>query len=179
MKSQNSKRLTTFKAKVCLVYLIKISFIIKSYFKLGIGTKTKILEAPEDKSVSEGTNVRFACRSNNIYDQITWLKDGTKLPESVRFQVRTNGELSIQNVRVEDEGFYICSVGSGAQAEFVQAQLVVNGEAFLVFGVLKLRQVKEIVLKCQRLFCVDQTIKKLPKETPLSFSVQWQENRRH
>ena len=38
-----------------------------------------------------------------------------------------NGHLEIKNLRVEDEGFYVCSISNAKSAKYAQAELVVNG----------------------------------------------------
>lgn len=50
------------------------------------------------------------------------------MPRNNRIRIQTNGDLEIKNVRVEDEGFYTCSMSYGSQTKYAQAQLEVNGE---------------------------------------------------
>lgn len=44
-----------------------------------------------------------------------------------RFYVQTIGDLEIKSVRVEDEGFYVCSISNSYGTKYAQAQLEVNG----------------------------------------------------
>jgi hypothetical protein len=43
----------------------------------------------------------------------------------------SGGDLEIRGVRVEDEGFYVCSLSNAASVKYAQAQLVVNGSSTL------------------------------------------------
>lgn len=54
-------------------------------------------------------------------------KDGDPLPRNTRFQVQASGELEIKSVRVEDEGFYVCSITYLGTTKYAQALLEVNG----------------------------------------------------
>lgn len=44
-----------------------------------------------------------------------------------RYLIDENGNLQIKNVRVEDEGFYTCSVSNSIDTKTAQAYLNVNG----------------------------------------------------
>jgi hypothetical protein len=49
-----------------------------------------------------------------------------------RFYVQTIGDLEIKSVRVEDEGFYVCSISNSFATKYAQAQLEVNGIKSLI-----------------------------------------------
>lgn len=55
------------------------------------------------------------------------LKDGEPLPRINRIFVNAIGNLEIKDVRVEDEGFYVCSISNSHSTKYAQAELVVNG----------------------------------------------------
>ena len=83
---------------------------------------------PEDLTVLEGHQlITFNCRSNEPSARITWLKDGIVLTETNRFYLRINGDLEIRHLRVEDEGFYVCSISNSKNVKYAQAELIVNG----------------------------------------------------
>ena len=50
------------------------------------------------------------------------------MADSRRFTVSRNGDLEIVDVRVEDEGHYVCSISNQRDVKYAQAKLTVNGE---------------------------------------------------
>ena len=55
------------------------------------------------------------------------LKNGRPVVES-RSLVISDGVLSLLDVQVEDEGFYVCAISDSVSTIYAQAQLVVNGK---------------------------------------------------
>lgn len=104
------------------------------------------LKIPNDLTVTEGSTATFSCQSNRYNDKVTWLKvsqqcylynnlffliidkDGIIIENNYHFRIKYNGDLEIQRVLAEDEGFYVCSIGTYDNIKYAQAKLTVNGK---------------------------------------------------
>ncbi len=83
---------------------------------------------PSDQTVLEGSVVVFNCRAQKKSHKISWMKDGNQLDENYRITFTYYGDLSIKNVRVDDEGFYVCAISDHNSENYAQAELTVNGK---------------------------------------------------
>ncbi len=72
--------------------------------------------------------MEFTCLSNDLNSQTVWLKNKLVLKSDGRYLINENTNLEIKNVRVEDEGFYTCSVSNSVDVKTAQAYLNVNGK---------------------------------------------------
>ncbi|RMZ99529.1 neogenin isoform X1 [Brachionus plicatilis] len=101
--------------------------VTKKLTNLQIQTNdVSFLKIPNDQTVTEGSTVKFSCQSSQYTDRVTWLKDGVLIENNYHFRVKYNGDLEIQRVLAEDEGFYVCSIGNYDNIKYAQAKLTVN-----------------------------------------------------
>lgn len=83
------------------------------------------------------------------------------MPRNNRVRMQTNGDLEIKNVRVEDEGFYTCSMSYRSQTKYAQAQLEVNGELNSKFNLCV--EIRSVFQKLKFLFIKNEL------KVPVSF----------
>ncbi|XP_077985313.1 roundabout homolog 1-like [Glandiceps talaboti] len=99
--------------------------------RLSIHAEPAFTTVPRDRVVAVNKKVTFECRaSGNPPPAIFWQKPGGEqllFPGQVqdRFSVTQEGELEIEDVQLEDEGFYTCSALSVAGTSTVRANLKV------------------------------------------------------
>lgn len=86
-------------------------------------SRPRILSKPLDVSVSEETNITFACTATGYPRPILrWTKNDLPLPADSRIQVTSAGALNIREVSLADQGVYRCTASNshGAISEFAR-----------------------------------------------------------
>ena len=88
----------------------------------------ELLVVPHDMTALSGTTVQLPCRAQGSpRPQIKWLKDGHEMPSGqVRYDIRPDGSLIVQNVTVEDEGMYECVADNGQDRKSARARFSVR-----------------------------------------------------
>lgn len=71
----------------------------------------------------EGATAQFQCASHD--SQITWSKDGQKLPRKIGFL--NPGSIYVPEVKLEDAGYYECSANNTSGVVVQRAYLYVQG----------------------------------------------------
>ena len=102
---------------------------IEASAKLSVKSKPvplELLVVPHDMVALRGTTVQLPCRAQGSpQPQIRWLKDGDEMDE-VRFDIRPDGSLIVQNVTLEDEGMYECIAENGQERKSARARFSVR-----------------------------------------------------
>ena len=104
--------------------------------------KPKFIQQPEDLIVNEGQSAKFTCTADGEPPPtVFWQREGKAtmfFPDRRhdRFYVTKFGDLTISNVREEDEGGYICAALSGSGSIQVKAQLTVIGRNIFFTNIL-------------------------------------------
>lgn len=82
---------------------------ISGQIELRLSSGPKFLSSPKNKTIREGKVARFLCRITAIPAPIiTWKKASDIIVNDRHFDVKSNGELTIQNVAESDAGDYTC-----------------------------------------------------------------------
>ena len=77
--------------------------------KKSFGEKPFFISTDPHERILEGTNVSISCQANGLpLPTISWTRDNRDVI-SERIQQETLGDLTITNVKVKDEGVYICA----------------------------------------------------------------------
>ena len=83
----------------------------------------RFYRTPQNITLGEGATAQFRCASHDA--QVTWGKDGLGLPRKAVF---LNAEsIYIPEVRLEDTGYYECSVNNTSGVVVSRAYLYVQG----------------------------------------------------
>ena len=84
---------------------------------------SRFYRTPQNITLGEGATAQFRCASHDA--QVTWGKDGLGLPRKAVF---LNAEsIYIPEVRLEDTGYYECSVNNTSGVVVSRAYLYVQG----------------------------------------------------
>ena len=78
---------------------------------------------PVNKTLHEGYTAQFKCTSHD--SNVVWSKDGGPLPLKAGYQ--NQGSIYIPEVKLEDSGFYECSVNNTSGVVTAKAYLYVQG----------------------------------------------------
>lgn len=90
----------------------------------------KIGNSPTLINARVGQDVVLPCEAIGIpVPRVMWTKGGEKYPgNNTRFQQMSQGSLTIQNVKEDDSGKYLCIAASDAGSDSRFVTLEVNGE---------------------------------------------------
>lgn len=85
-----------------------------------------ILQPPETASLSRGNTARFVCNSSGEPPPVLhWLKNGQPIKSSRRFKSQNRGVLLINQLALEDAGYYQCIADNGLGTACATAKLTV------------------------------------------------------
>jgi len=82
---------------------------ISGQIELRLSSGPKFLSSPKNITIREGKIARFSCRITAIPAPVViWKKAAELIVNDRHFDVKSNGELTIQNVGESDAGEYTC-----------------------------------------------------------------------
>lgn len=85
-----------------------------------------ILQPPETASLSRGNTARFVCNSSGEPPPVLhWLKNGQPIKSSRRVKSQNRGVLLINQLALEDAGYYQCIADNGLGTACATAKLTV------------------------------------------------------
>jgi hypothetical protein len=110
---------------------------IEASARLTVHAPPTFKKEPRDQEVEEGGSVSFQCEAiGNPPPARFWSKEGDQelmFPGHVssdgRVKVETSGELRIAQIRIHDQGYYVCSALNAAGSNIVKVQLKVAGKS--------------------------------------------------
>ena len=88
----------------------------------------RFFKSPQNITLGEGATAQFKCASHDA--QVTWGKDGVGLPRKAVFL--DSGNIYIPEVRLEDTGYYECSVNNTSGVVVSRGYLYVQGMYYYV-----------------------------------------------
>ncbi|XP_076011854.1 immunoglobulin superfamily DCC subclass member 4 isoform X2 [Genypterus blacodes] len=94
--------------------------------ELHVPTPPVILQPPETASLSRGNTARFVCNSSGEPPPVLhWLKDGQPIKSFRRVKTQSPGVLLINQLALEDAGYYQCIADNGLGTACATAKLTV------------------------------------------------------
>ncbi|XP_056269641.1 immunoglobulin superfamily DCC subclass member 4 isoform X2 [Pseudoliparis swirei] len=99
---------------------------INAAAELRVPAPPVILQPPETVSLSRGNTARFVCNSSGEPPPVLhWLKDGRPIRSFRRVKTQSPGVLLINQLALEDEGYYQCIADNGLGTACATAKLTV------------------------------------------------------
>uniref|UniRef100_A0AAX7V1P9 Roundabout, axon guidance receptor, homolog 3 (Drosophila) n=1 Tax=Astatotilapia calliptera TaxID=8154 RepID=A0AAX7V1P9_ASTCA len=138
IRSENSLRLTQVRAEDEGTYTCVSENSVgkaEASAALQVHVPPQIVVRPRDQITTPGRTVTFLCGTKgNPPPAVFWQKEGSQIllfpvqepSQSGRFTVSLSGELTINDVQVEDSGYYICQAISVAGSILTKALLEVE-----------------------------------------------------
>ncbi|XP_037342384.2 immunoglobulin superfamily DCC subclass member 4 isoform X3 [Pungitius pungitius] len=111
---------------VCRANKPKTREFINAAAELHVPAPPVILQPPETVSLSRGNTARFVCNSSGEPPPVLhWLKDGRPIKPFRRVKTQSPGVLLINQLALEDEGYYQCIADNGLGTACATAKLTV------------------------------------------------------
>ncbi|XP_068457074.1 immunoglobulin superfamily DCC subclass member 4 isoform X2 [Clinocottus analis] len=111
---------------VCRANKPKTREFINAAAELHVSAPPVILQPPETVSLSRGNTARFVCNSSGEPPPVLhWLKDGQPIKSFRRVKTQSPGVLLINQLALEDEGYYQCIADNGLGTACATAKLTV------------------------------------------------------
>ncbi|KAM8893924.1 immunoglobulin superfamily DCC subclass member 4 isoform 4-T4 [Spinachia spinachia] len=111
---------------VCRANKPKTREFINAAAELHVPAPPVILQPPETLSLSRGNTARFVCNSSGEPSPVLhWLKDGQPIKSLRRVKTQSPGILLINQLALEDEGYYQCIADNGLGTACATAKLTV------------------------------------------------------
>ncbi|XP_040057530.2 immunoglobulin superfamily DCC subclass member 4 isoform X1 [Gasterosteus aculeatus] len=111
---------------VCRANKPKTREFINAAAELHVPAPPVILQPPETVSLSRGNTARFVCNSTGEPPPVLhWLKDGQPIKSFRRVKTQSPGVLLINQLALEDEGYYQCIADNGLGTACATAKLTV------------------------------------------------------
>ncbi|KAK5873705.1 hypothetical protein PBY51_018721 [Eleginops maclovinus] len=111
---------------VCRANKPKTREFVIAAAELHVHAPPVILQPPETVSLSRGNTARFVCNSSGEPPPVLhWLKDGHPIKSFRRVKTQSPGVLLINQLALEDEGYYQCIADNGLGTACATAKLTV------------------------------------------------------
>ncbi|KAM9860850.1 immunoglobulin superfamily DCC subclass member 4 [Aulostomus maculatus] len=111
---------------VCRVNKPKTREFVVAAAVLHVPAPPVILQPPETVSLSRGNTARFVCNSSGEPTPVLhWLKDGQPIKSFRRVKIQSPGVLLINQLALEDAGYYQCIADNGLGTACATAKLTV------------------------------------------------------
>ncbi|XP_033972670.1 immunoglobulin superfamily DCC subclass member 4 [Trematomus bernacchii] len=111
---------------VCRANKPKTREFVIAAAELHVPAPPVILQPPETVSLSRGNTARFVCNSSGEPPPVLhWLKDGHPIKSFRRVKTQSPGVLLINQLALEDEGYYQCIADNGLGTACATAKLTV------------------------------------------------------
>ncbi|CAL1604246.1 unnamed protein product [Knipowitschia caucasica] len=111
---------------VCRANKPKTREFVIATAQLHVPADPVILQPPESVSLSRGNTARFVCNSSGEPAPVLrWLKNGQPLQPARRMKIQSPGVLLINQLALEDAGFYQCIADNGLGTACATAKLTV------------------------------------------------------
>ncbi|XP_029283903.1 immunoglobulin superfamily DCC subclass member 4 isoform X2 [Cottoperca gobio] len=111
---------------VCRANKPKTREFVIAAAELHVPAPPVILQPPETASLSRGNTARFVCNSSGEPPPVLhWLKDGHPIKSFRRVKTQSPGVLLINQLALEDEGYYQCIADNGLGTACATAKLTV------------------------------------------------------
>ncbi|XP_072321007.1 immunoglobulin superfamily DCC subclass member 4 [Eucyclogobius newberryi] len=111
---------------VCRANKPKTREFVIAAAELHVPAHPMILQPPESVSLSRGNTARFVCNSSGEpAPELRWLKNGQPLQPFRRMKIQSPGVLLINQLALEDAGYYQCIADNGLGTACATAKLTV------------------------------------------------------
>lgn len=111
---------------VCRANKPKTREFVIAAAELHVSAPPVILQPPESVSLSRGNTARFVCNSSGEPAPVLhWLKNGQPLQPFRRMKIQSPGVLLINQLALEDAGYYQCIADNGLGTACATAKLTV------------------------------------------------------
>ncbi|XP_052006458.1 immunoglobulin superfamily DCC subclass member 4 isoform X1 [Xyrauchen texanus] len=111
---------------VCRANKPKTRDFVSAPAELRVLAPPVILQPPETVSLSRGNTARFVCNSSgDPLPALRWLKNGEPVQSNARVKTQTPGVLLINQLRLDDAGYYQCIAANSLGTACATAKLSV------------------------------------------------------
>ncbi|TRY90380.1 hypothetical protein DNTS_009343 [Danionella cerebrum] len=111
---------------VCRANKPKTREFISSQAELRVLAPPVILQSPEPVTLSRGNTARFVCNSSgDPPPSLRWLKNGEPVKSNARVKTQSTGVLLINQLRLDDAGYYQCIAANSLGTACATASLSV------------------------------------------------------